>query len=147
MVSFCSVLFLITRIPTRLYHSPTRQAYALFYYPFLGVFRQKKIMFDTNQYQIIPQKLDSIESAERSFKIRIEIGKGLSRLRQSFYLIENYFRSKRDLNRMKLKTSEHDATTNEDDKSQEEQDGGIWETVVEQKDKPNPQQRAKKFFR
>ena len=78
-------------MPVRVYYSPVRHSYALFYHPVLGVFRQKKIAFRDNQYTIIPQKLDSIESEQRSIKIRIKLGQGLLSTRSSFYLIEVYF--------------------------------------------------------
>jgi hypothetical protein len=133
-----------------LYYSSARQAYAVFYHPVIGVFRQRKILFGNNQYQVVPQKLDDINSAERALKIRIEIGKGLLRTRRSFYLIENYFRSRGDVRQFKSKKSEETKTNNEDNQQQQQQqqeESDIWETVVERKDQPNPQQRSKTFFR
>ncbi len=133
----------MSRMPVRLYYSPVRHSYALFYHPVIGVFRQKKILFNNNQYKIIPQKLDNIESAERSIKIRIEIGQGLLKMKNSFYLIENYFRSKRDINTIRMKTNESDKTINNEKNPIEEEDTGIWETVVERKDQYNSNQLPK----
>jgi hypothetical protein len=134
------VLILISRMPVRLYYSPVRHSYALFYHPVIGVSRQKKILFRDDQYKIIPQKLDSIESPERSIKIRIELSQGLLRMKSSFYLIENLFRSKRDIRRIRMENIENDETKKEQNQTQDETD--IWETVVEQKDQRSSQRRT-----
>jgi hypothetical protein len=135
---FSLVLFLVSRMPVRVYYSPSRRSYALFYHPIIGVLRQKKIVFHDNQYRFIPQKLDSIESAQRSVRIRIELGQGLLATKKSFYLIESLFRSRRDIHRIRTKDTE---TINVDkDKEQDrtqEEESDIWETVVERKDEIN----------
>jgi hypothetical protein len=128
-------------MPVRLYYSPVRRSYALFYHPVIGVFRQRKILFRDNQYQIIPQKLDNIDSAERSIKIGIELGRGLLRMKESFYLIENFFRSKQDIRRIRIKDVEKDETDKAETQKQEEETD-IWETVVEKKDQLNANQRT-----
>ncbi|UJR14264.1 hypothetical protein I4U23_001255 [Adineta vaga] len=142
--AFASILILITRIPIRLYYSSVRQSYALFYHPLIGVFRQKKILFADHQYKIVSQKLDSINGPERTTKIRIQLGTGLFSTKYNFYLIENYFRSKRDINRLKNKNIEQDTKTNENEKYQSEEESNIWQTVVEKKDQP---QRSRTFFK
>ena len=143
---FCFlVLILTSRMPVRLYYSPIRHSYALFYHPIIGVFRQKKILFRNDQYKIIPQKLDSIDSAQRSIKIRIELGQGLLRMKDSFYLIEDLFRSKRDIHKIKQIEIENDETTKtEQNPKQEETD--IWETVVERKDQQTPPTKRRTFM-
>ncbi|CAF1588598.1 unnamed protein product [Adineta ricciae] len=133
---FGLILVLISRTPTRLYYSSVRKSYALIYYPVIGVFRQKKILFNMQQYQIIPQQLDSINGPQRAAKIRIQFGTGLLKTRQHFYFIEHYFRSKRDVNRLRCKDIEQDSTTDENDKYKDEEDSHIWQTVVEKKDQP-----------
>jgi hypothetical protein len=124
----------------RLYYSPVRRSYVLFYHPIIGVFRQKKILFRDNQYQIIPQKLDDIDSVERSMKIRIELNQGLLRMKNSFYLIEHFFRSNRDIRRIRMKDIENDQTDKMENQTKEEAD--IWETVVEKKDQLNQKKRT-----
>jgi hypothetical protein len=127
-------------MPVRLYYSPVRHSYALFYHPTIGVVRQKKILFRDNQYSIIPQKLDSIESPQRSIKVRIELHQGLLRMKNSFYLIENFFRSRRDIRKIKRDEIENDETINtENNQTQEETD--IWKTVVERNDRLNSNQQ------
>lgn len=138
---FVLVLFLIARMPVRLYYSPARRSYALFYHPVIGVFRQKKIHFREDQYKLIPQKLDNIESPQRSLKIRIELGQDLLRMKNSFYLVENFFRSRRDIQRVRMnEIKDEEMKTSDINKEQEETD--IWETVVEKKDQINPNQQA-----
>ncbi len=131
----------------RLYYSPVRHSYALFYHPILGIFRQKKISFRHDQYKLIPQKLDSIESAERSIRIRIELGQGLFRMKNSFYLIERLFRSKRDIQRIRGNEIQYQETMKEQNRTQEETD--IWQTVVEKKDsnQPTPPPSRRTFMR
>ncbi|CAF0713900.1 unnamed protein product [Adineta steineri] len=147
---FATVLFLISRMPVRLYYSPVRHSYALFYHPMIGVLRQKKILFNNNQYSIIPQKLDSIQSAERSIKLHIDFGQGLFRLKNNFYLIENYFRSKNDIHRIKTKDSQAEKTMNNEKEQTQEDESDMWQTVVERKDQPNnnntQRSRQKKTF-
>jgi len=141
---FVLVLILISRMPVRLYYSPIRHSYALFYYPIIGVFRQKKILFRDNQYKLIRQKLDSIESAERSIKIRIELGQGLLRMKNSFYLIEHFFRSKRDIRKIRMNEIENDETRNTEEKKEQnriKEETDIWETVIEKKDQLNTNQQ------
>ena len=103
----------------------------------IGVLRKKKILFRNDQYKIIPQKLDSIESSQRSIKIGLEFGDGILRMKKSFYFIETLFRSRRDIYRIKMNNIKDDETVNnmknkEQNSTQEETD--IWETVVEKKD-------------
>ena len=88
------------------------------------------------QYQIIPQKLDSINGPQRTTKIRVQFGTGLLKMRQHFYFIESYFRSKRDVHRLRYKDIEQDSTTNENDKYKAEEDSDIWQTIIEKKDQP-----------
>lgn len=131
------VLFLIARTPIRLYYSPVRQSYALFYHPVIGVLRKKKILFHIDQYQIIPQKLDNVESAQRAMKIGLQFGDGLFNMKKSFYLIEEYFRSRRDVHRMRRKDIRVDeAINNEKEKEQQQtqEESDIWQTVVDKKD-------------
>lgn len=132
-------------MPIRLYYSPVRHSYALFYHPIIGVFRQKKILFNNNQYKIIPHKLDSIESAERSIKIRIEIGQGLLKMKHSFFLIENYFRSRRDINTIKMKEIDNDKPVDNEKTQTQEEETGIWETVVERQDQQGSNQQRRTF--
>jgi hypothetical protein len=128
-------------MPIRLYYSPVRRSYALFYHPIIGVLRQKKILFRDNQYKLIPQKLDNIESPQRAIKIRIELGQGLLRMKSSFYLIENLFRSKRDI--YKIRMNEID---NNEIKNNEQNETDIWQTVVEKKDQQRPTPPQKRTF-
>ena len=93
---------------------------------------------------MIPQKLDSIEAPERSIKIRVESGQGFFSVKKNFYLIETYFRSQRDIYR--VRTNEDDTQESADRGKNEESTQGpaetdIWETVVEQKDQQAPPSR------
>lgn len=127
-------------MPIRLYYSRVRQSYALFYHPTVGVFRTKKILFRTDQYEFIRQKLDSIESAERSIKIGINYSQGLFRMKPSFYLVEKFFRSRRDIRQIRTKQIEEDNNEKiKDEPTQEESD--IWQTVMENKDQSNDKPR------
>jgi hypothetical protein len=74
-------------------------------------------------------------------KIRIELGRGLLRMKESFYLIENFFRSKQDIRRVRIKDIEKDETDKAETQKQEEETD-IWETVVEKKDQLNANQRT-----
>jgi hypothetical protein len=132
------VLVVLSQVPIRLYYSPARRSYALFYYPIIGVFRQKKLLFKDNQYQVIPQRLDNLDSSERSMKIRIELGQGLLRMKNSFYLVEMYFRSNRDIRRIRMKDIETDETDNQTKEKEED----IWETVIEKKDQTSTKKRT-----
>jgi hypothetical protein len=107
--------------------------------------RQKKILFRNDQYKIIPQKLDSIDSPQRSIKIRIELGQGLLRMKNSFYLIEDLFRSKRDIHKIKKIEIENDETTNTEQNSKQEE-ADIWQTVVERKDQKTPPTKRRTFM-
>jgi len=128
-------------MPVRLYYSQIRHSYALFYHPVIGILRQKKIVFRDDQYKIIPQKLDHIESPQRSIQIRIELGQGLLRMKNSFYLIENFFRTRRDIQKIRMEEIKDDQTkTSNINKEQEETN--IWETVLEKKDRINLNQRS-----
>ncbi|CAF1383015.1 unnamed protein product [Rotaria magnacalcarata] len=143
--TFGLVLILISRIPVRLYYSPVRQSYALFYHPIIGVLRKKKILFRNDQYKMIPQKSDSIESSQRPIKICLEFGDGLLRMKKKFYLIETLFRSRRDIYRIKMNNIKDDERVNnmkdrEQNSTQEETD--IWETVVEKKDQYFDKQKS-----
>lgn len=130
---FGSILLLIAQIPVRVYYSSVRQAYALFYYPPIGVFRQKKVLFRLEQYQIIPQKLDQIDSVERSIKIRINSNQSILRLKPSFYLIEKFFRSQRDIRLMRTKKIESDTIKEEEEEklNQKQDEGDMWQTVMD----------------
>ena len=137
---FCGILLLIAQMPVRVYYSPLRQSYALFYHPPIGMFRQKKIVFHLDQYQLIPQKLDQIDSAERSVKIQINSNQNILRLKLSFYLIEQFFRSSKDIQLIRTKQIEPDEIKEEPIQTQDEAD--IWQTVMEKKDQPNDKQRS-----
>ena len=134
----------MARMPIRLYYSSIRDSYALFYHPVIGVFRQKKILFRNDQYKIIPQKLDHIDAPQRSVKIRLEFSQGLLRMKHSFYLIEDLFRSKRDILRIRKTEIKDDQTININSNSTKEE-SDIWETVVEQKDQQKPLTRRRIF--
>jgi len=58
-------------------------------------------------------------------------------MKKSFYLIENYFRSKRDIHKIRMNEIETDEI-----KKNEENETNIWQTVVEKKDQPPPQKRT-----
>ncbi|CAF2646204.1 unnamed protein product [Rotaria sp. Silwood2] len=134
--AFVAVLVLFSRMPIRLYYSHVRRSYALFYHPVIGVLRKKKILFRNDQYKIIPQKLDSIEAPQRSIKIRMDFGAGLFKTRKSFYLIETLFRSKPDIQRIKIKDIKDNETINNEKNKEQyptQEETDIWETVVEKK--------------
>jgi hypothetical protein len=121
-------------MPTRLYYSSTRRCYALFYHPMLSVFRQRKIDFHEHQYRVIPQQLDAIESAERSIKIQLDFGSGLLAFKKSFYCIEFYFRSKRDIYRIRTHDGQTDNTDHVVKSNQVMEETDIWETVMDKKE-------------
>jgi hypothetical protein len=128
-------------MPTRLYYSPTRRSYALFYLPFINAFRPKKILFRDSQYRFVPQKLDNIDAPERSMKILVESGRGFFSVKKSFYLIESYFRSKRDIYRIRTNQDDDTHEPVNDEKNEESKEPDIWETVVEKKDQQAPPSR------
>ncbi|CAF3462689.1 unnamed protein product [Rotaria sp. Silwood1] len=140
--AFGIVLILFSRMPVRLYYSPVRHSYALFYHPVIGVLRKKKILFRDNQYKIIPQKLDSIETPQRSIKIRMDFGKSLFQMKKSFYLIETLFRSKRDIQKLKMKDDETINNVNNKEQYSTQDETDIWETVMEKKDQYDNKQKS-----
>jgi len=161
---FGAVLILCSWMPIRVYYAPIRRLYALFYHPIIGVFRHRKILFHNEQFRIIPQKLDTIDSPQRSIKITINTGKGIMS-KKSFYLIEGLFRSKADIQQFRINAhgsgdnsqlSKNETTSQrternskETNRTEEEQkDTEIWETVLERKDQPAPlPHRKKTIFR
>ncbi|CAF3816416.1 unnamed protein product [Rotaria sordida] len=142
--TFGILLIVLSRMPIRLYYSPVRHSYALFYHPVIGVLPKKKILFRDNQYKIIPQKLDSVELPQRSIKIRLEFGDGLFRTKKSFYLVESLFRSKRDIQRIKMNDIKNDETINNEKKNPIQEETDIWQTVVEKKDQYDSKQKPLK---
>mgnify|MGYP006892778970 CR=1 FL=1 len=132
-------------MPIRLYYSRVRHSYVLFYHPTIGVFSQKKVPFRNDQYKIVPQKLDAIDGAQRSVKIRIEFGQGLLRLKNSFYLIEQYFRSRRDIQRLRFNDIENDEVKIPEEKTKQGE-ADIWQTVVDKKDQTNVNQQKRTKF-
>ena len=128
-------------MPTRLYYSPTRRSYALFYLPFINALRPRKIPFRDSQYRVMPQKLDNIEAPERSMKIRVESGQGFFSVKKNFYLIESYFRSRLDILRLRSNQDDNTRESVENDKNEDSKETDIWETVVEKKDQQAPPSR------
>ena len=135
------VLVLIGQIPIRLYYSRVHQSYALFYHPVVGVFRTKKLIFRTDQYEFLRQKLDSIDTSERSIKIRLNLRQGLFRMKPTFYLAEKFFRSRRDVRQIRTKQIDVDDEQNQIKNEPTEQESDIWQTVMENKDQVNDKQR------
>ena len=127
----------MSHIPVRLYYSPTRRSHALFYYPMIGVFRQKKISFQTSQYRFVPQEVSDVKATQRSVQLRIELGQGLLAMKKNFYFMESYFRSRQDVYRVRVGDAAKRETNNPDERTEAErtsQDPDIWQTVVENKE-------------
>ena len=130
------VLSLMSHIPVRLYYSPTRRCYALFYHPIIGVFRQKKISFQHSQYRFIPNDVADVKSSQRSLQIRIELGQSLLAIKKNFYFMESYFRSRRDIYTLQSDDAAKREAIHRDESHEPErtsQESDIWETVVENK--------------
>lgn len=130
--SFFLVLLFIARMPTRVYHSVNLRSYAVLYHPTISVGRQKKLVFNDKQYTVIPQKLDNISGPERSIKIRVDLGKGLLSIKRNFYLIEAFFRSQKDIRQLRT----HRIETDEPKADPVEDEGDIWQTVVDNQGQP-----------
>ena len=141
------MLLLISQIPVRLYYSPVRYSYALFYHPLIGVFRQKKIVFRNDHYKITAQKSSNIKPQERAMTIDVEFGQGLLRMKKKFYVMESYFRSRNDIYRLEKMNTKTDETVNaEKEKKQNEtqEEDDMWQTVMEQNDQYESKRKSSK---
>jgi hypothetical protein len=74
-------------------------------------------------------------------KILVESGRGFFSVKKSFYLIESYFRSKRDIYRIRTNQDDDTHEPVNDEKNEESKEPDIWETVVEKKDQQAPPSR------
>jgi len=141
-IMFGSLLVFIARMPTRVYHSITRRSYTLFYHPMISVLRQKKLVFNDNQYKLIAQKLDNHSGPERAVKIRVALGNSWTSSKRDFYLVEAFFRSRKDLRQLRT----HQIEMDEPKGAKVEDEGDIWETVVENQERttssPNSSRRT-----